>query len=98
MKTTFISSSNKDDDKILLTNAVLPVPGDPEIYRIFSIPLDSFSVPRKKSSMMSRSFSRPSMLIDVLEFDMERNRARICASSAMGAGGVGGGVLIERES
>jgi hypothetical protein len=83
---------------IVLTKAVLPVPGDPEINRLAAFWPSSMDGPSKKvvrkPRMEARSAARPAIsMLELLQVDRRRARARAWRGSK-DVGGVGGGVEI----
>ncbi len=79
-----------------LTMAVLPVPGEPEIYsaEMSSESADPKMKPRMKASMVAFSCSRPANCGPSLQVGRSRAFARTC-KGRMADGGVGGGVAKE---
>jgi hypothetical protein len=81
---------------MVLTRAVLPVPGDPEMNRLAAFWPSSMDGPSKKvvrkPRMEVRSAARPAIsALELLQVDRRRARARVCRGSK-DVGGVGGGV------
>lgn len=103
MDTTFTSSDSMSRvRRIELTRAVLPVPGEPEIYKLVGIGMSMLMdvgsrKEARKEWIAARSGSRPAIwVVELLHVARRSARARAWMGRRE-VGGVGGGVEIVRR-